>query len=300
MEKREMLTEKYGKICLHIWEPEGEVRALFQICHGMAEYVARYDEFAAALNKEGYLVFGIDHPGHGESEGVRGHFADKDGWTYLVECNIDASRVIKEKFPGKKLTLMGHSMGSFIARTIAGYYSDTADEYIFMGTAGPNPAVGVGKVIANIMTPFARRKTNMFLAGLATGPYGKAEKTYKTPLDWLNTKDDEVQKYISDKDCGFAFTTAGYRDLMTGLGMIDVKKWTPRLDKSKRYLLVAGDRDPVGSMGKGVEKVHESMTAAGLDAKMKLYGGCRHEILNDVCKEEVTTDIIKWLRGEWQ
>lgn len=298
MEKREMLAEQFGKVCLHIWEPEGEVRALYQICHGMAEYVARYDEFARNLNKEGYLVYGIDHPGHGESEGVRGHFADKDGWKYLVGCNIDAARVMKERYPDKKLTLMGHSMGSFIARTIAGYYSDTADEYIFMGTAGPNAAVGAGKVIANIMVPFARRKTNNFLAGLSTGPYGKAEPTYKTPLDWLNTKDDEVQKYIADEKCGFPFTTAGYRDLMTGLSLIDIKKWAPKLDKSKRYLLVAGDRDPVGSMGEGVKKVYDAMVEAGVDAKMKLYEGCRHEILNDVCKEEVTSDIISWLKGE--
>ena len=298
MEKREMISEKYGKVCLHIWEPEGEVRALYQICHGMAEYVMRYDEFAKKLNAEGYLVFGIDHPGHGESEGIRGHFADKDGWKYLVECNVHAARVIKERYPDKKLTLMGHSMGSFIARTIAGYYSDTADEYVFMGTAGPNPILGVGKALANFLTPFARRKTNMFLAGLSTGPYAKAEKTYKTPLDWLNTKDDEVQKYIADDGCGFAFTTAGYRDLMTGLSMIDVKKWAPKLDKSKRYLLVAGEKDPVGDMGEGVKKVYDAMTAAGIDAKMKLYAGCRHEILNDTCKEEVTSDILTWLKGE--
>ena len=298
MEKREMLTEKYGKVCLHVWEPEGDVRALYQICHGMAEYVMRYDEFAKRLNAEGYLVYGIDHPGHGESEGIRGHFADKDGWKYLVECNVHAARVIKERYPDKKLTLMGHSMGSFIARTIAGYYSDTADEYVFMGTAGPNPILGVGKALANFLTPFARRKANMFLAGLSTGPYAKAEKTYKTPLDWLNTKDDEVQKYIADDGCGFPFTTAGYRDLMTGLSMIDVKKWAPLLDKSKRYLLVAGDRDPVGDMGEGVKKVYDAMVAAGVDAKMKLYKGYRHEILNDTCKEEVTGDILAWLKGE--
>lgn len=298
MVKREMISEKLGKVCLHIWEPDGDVRALFQICHGMAEYVMRYNEFAKNLNAEGYLVFGIDHPGHGDSEGIRGHFADRGGWKYLVDCNIHAAEIMKERYPGKKLTLMGHSMGSFIARTIAGYDPDTADEYIFMGTAGPNPILAVGKALANFLTPFARRKVNGFLAGLSTGPYAKAEPTYKTPLDWLNTKDDEVQKYIDDEGCGFSFTTAGYRDLMTGLSMIDVKKWAPMLDKSKHYLLVAGNRDPVGDMGEGVKKVYDAMTAAGLDAKMKLYEGCRHEILNDTCKEEATRDILTWLKGE--
>ena len=100
---------------------------------------------------------------------------------------------------------------------------------------------------------------------------------------------------MSDDGCGFPFTTAGYRDLFTGLKMIDPKKWTGKLDKSKRYLLVSGDRDPVGSMGDGVKKVYQSMSDASLDVKMKLYEGYRHEILNDKCRDEVTCDIISWL-----
>lgn len=298
MEKREMISEKNGKVCLHVWEPEGEVRALYQICHGMAEYVMRYDEFAKKLNENGYLVFGIDHPGHGESEGIRGHFANRGGWKYLVDCNIHAAEIMKERYPGKKLTLMGHSMGSFIARTIAGYDPDTADEYIFMGTAGPNPAVGPGLALASLPVPIGWKKGNLFLAALTTGPYAKAEKTYKTPYDWLNTKEDEVQKYIDDEKCGFAFTTAGYRALLIGLSKIDPKKWVELLDNSKRYLLVSGEKDPVGDMGKGVKKVYDAMVGYGLNTKMKLYEGCRHEILNDVCKEEVTSDILTWLKGE--
>ena len=298
MSTREFLNLENGKVCLHIWEPEGEIEGLFQICHGMAEYIERYDGFARELNKNGYLVYGTDHPGHGESEGIRGHFADKNGWEYLCRCNVFAADTVKARYPGKKLTLMGHSMGSFIARTIAARYPETASDYIFMGTAGPNPAAGAGKVLANIMIPFARRKENKFLGSLSTGVYGKAEKTYKTPLDWLNTQDDEVQKYIADDGCGFFFTTAGYRDLMTGLTFISTQKWAEMLDKSKRYLLVSGDRDPVGDMGKGVKVVFARMKEAGLDAQMILYDGYRHEILNDVCKEKVTSDILAFLGGK--
>lgn len=298
MSTREFLNCENGKVCLHVWEPEGEVKALFQICHGMAEYVERYDGFAKKLNENGYLVFGVDHPGHGESDGVRGHFDDKNGWDYLCRCSVDAAKAIKERYPEKKLTLMGHSMGSFVARTIAARFPDTADDYIFMGTAGPNPAAGAGKVLATVMLPFGRRKANKFLGNLSTGVYGKAEKTYKTPLDWLNTQDDEVQKYIADEGCGFYFTTAGYRDLMTGLTFISTQKWAGMLDKSKRYLIVSGDRDPVGDMGKGVKIVYSRMKEAGLDVEMVLYEGYRHEILNDVCKEKVISDILAFLGGK--
>ena len=297
MSNREFFKESNSNVCLHVWEPEGEVVALYQICHGMAEYVERYDGFAKELNKCGYLVFGVDHPGHGESDGIRGHFADKNGWDHLCRCSVEAAKIMKARFPGKKLTLMGHSMGSFIARTIASRYPDTADDYIFMGTAGPNPAAGAGKLLANIMMPFSRRKPNKFLGGLSTGVYGKAEKTYKTPLDWLNTQDEEVQKYIADKGCGFYFTTAGYRDLLTGLLYISSKDWAKTLDKGKRYLLVSGDRDPVGEMGKGVKIVFSRMKEAGLNVDMKLYEGYRHEILNDLCKDKVRDDILSFLEG---
>lgn len=295
MSQKEFLNVQYGKVCLHIWKPEGEIKLLYQICHGMAEYLERYAEFAETLSKKGILVFGIDHPGHGESDGTRGYFAPKKGWKYLVECNVQAAQIMKGRYPGVKLVTMGHSMGSFVARTIAGYYSEVADKYIFMGTAGPNPAVGAGKALANMIVPFARSKPNKFLNGLSTGPYGKAEESYTTEFDWLNTIPEEVQKYIDDEGCGFLFTTAGYRDLFTGLGMIDPKKWTPKLDKSKKYLLVSGTNDPVGSMSEGVKKVYESMKNAGCDVTMKLYEGYRHEILNDKCKEEVISDILNWL-----
>ena len=295
MVKKEFFENRGTEICLHIWEPEGEVKQLFQICHGMSEYVMRYDAFAQALNEKGVLVFGIDHPGHGESGGIRGHFADKHGWDVLCECNVNASKEVRSRYPGLKLTLMGHSMGSFVARTIAARYPDTASDYIFMGTAGPNPAAAAGLVLASVMIPFSRRKPNKFLGNLSTGVYGKAEKTYKTPLDWLNTQDDEVQKYIADDGCGFYFTTAGYRDLMAGLKFVSSKQWAGMLDKSKRYLLVSGDRDPVGDMAKGVTTVYERMKDAGLDVKMKLYEGYRHEILNDLCKGEVTEDIVAFV-----
>ncbi|MBQ0124802.1 MAG: alpha/beta fold hydrolase [Clostridiales bacterium] len=296
MLKSEFISEQYGKVCLHIWEPDGEVKQLYQICHGMSEYVLRYDEFAKRLNEKGVLVFGIDHPGHGESDGVRGFFADKDGWKYLCECNVHASQIMKERYPDKKLTLMGHSMGSFVARTIAGYYPDTANEYIFMGTAGPNPALGVGNALANVLTLFARRKESNVLYSLSTGPYAKAEKTYKTPFDWLNTVDAEVQNYIDDENYGFKFTTAGYRDLFRGLMMIDPKKWAPMLDKSKKYLLVAGDKDPVGDMGKGVSAVYDAMKEAGVeDTTLIFYEGCRHEILKDALKEKTMSDIMSFI-----
>ena len=295
MKKTECLVEMNGKVVLHVWTPEGEVRHLLQICHGMSEYIERYNSFAEEMVKKGFLVFGIDHPGHGKSDGERGFFSKKKGWDYLVRCNIGAASLLKARNPGVKLTILGHSMGSFIARTIAGYYADTADDYIFMGTAGPNAAVGAGRVIASFLAWLNPKAKSNFLYSLSTKPYGSAEKSYKTEYDWLSRDEGVVERYINDEDCGFLFTRAGYRDLFTGLGMITPKKWVPLLDAGKRYLLVSGDRDPVGDMGRGVEVVYDAMKAAGLDVTMKLYGGARHEILNDFCRDEVIFDICEWV-----
>lgn len=295
MKKTEYLVEMNGKVFLHIWSPEGEAKHLLQICHGMSEYLERYDGFAEEMVKKGFLVFGIDHPGHGKSDGDRGFFSKKNGWDYLVRCNIEAARIIKSRNPGVKLTILGHSMGSFVARTIAGYYSGTADDYIFMGTAGPNAAVGAGRAIASLLAWFNPKVKSEFLYSLSTKPYGSAEKSYKTEYDWLSRDESVVERYISDENCGFLFTRAGYRDLFTGLGLIAPKKWAPLLDREKRYLLVSGDRDPVGDMGRGVTAVYDAMTAVGLDVQMKLYEGARHEILNDFCRDEVISDICDWI-----
>lgn len=295
MKKTECLVEMNGKVALHVWTPEGEVKHLLQICHGMSEYLERYDGFAEEMSKKGILVFGIDHPGHGKSDGERGFFSKKKGWDYLVRCNVEAAHLIKLRYPGVKLTILGHSMGSFVARTIAGYYSGAADDYIFMGTAGPNPAVGAGRAIASFLAWLNPKAKSNFLYSLSTKPYGSAEKSYKTEYDWLSRDEGVVEKYIEDENCGFLFTRAGYRDLFTGLGLIAPKKWVPHLDAGKRYLLVSGDRDPVGDMGRGVEAVHDAMKAAGLDVAMKLYAGARHEILNDFCRDEVISDICEWI-----
>ena len=157
MYKNEYITLPEGKICFYAWEAENPFCVL-QLCNGLIEHLGRYDEFASALAAAGITVCGTDHPGHGKSDGTRGHFSDKNGWDYLISANLACAKKIREDYPDLPKALMGHSMGSFIARYIAAYFPDTASAYIFMGTAGRNPVLFAGKTLAAVRSVFGHRR----------------------------------------------------------------------------------------------------------------------------------------------
>ena len=278
MYKNEYITLPEGEICFYAWEAENPFCVL-QLCHGMSEHLGRYDEFASALSAAGITVCGTDHPGHGKSDGVRGHFSDKNGWDYLISANLACAKKISEDYPDLPKALMGHSMGSFIARYIAAYFPDTASAYIFMGTAGRNPVLFAGKTLAAVRSVFGhRRRPDNVINNLCFGAYAKGVKNSRTSFDWLSSDENEVDKYIEDENCGFPFTAAGFAALFHGLGKVSGKKWAKKLDKDKPYLLLAGTDDPVGNYSKGVVEVYDNMCFAGVkDVDIKLYEGGRHE-----------------------
>lgn len=287
-----------GKVCSYFWEAEDPV-AVLQLCHGMSEHLGRYDGFAEKLKSNGITVCGIDHPGHGKSDGIRGHFSDKNGWETLISHNVAMSEKIKEKYPNLPKVLMGHSMGSFVARYISAYYPDTAERYIFMGTAGTNPALPAAKATAALRSVFGmKRKPDAFIDKLCFGNFSKMTEGAKGPFDWLSGDESEVEKYIKDENCGFPFTAAGYSALFYGLGKVSGKKWAEKLDKNKKYLLLSGKDDPVGGMSKGVVEVYDNMCFAGIkDVDIRLYDRGRHELLNDAMRGEVTDDVISFIKS---
>lgn len=288
-----------GRVCFYRWEAENPICVL-QLCHGMSEHLERYDEFATALNAAGITVCGIDHPGHGKSDGIRGHFSDSRGWDCLINANLACAEKIKELYPDLPKALMGHSMGSFVARYIAAYHPDTAKAYVFMGTAGTNPVLFAGKTLAAVRKAFGKKnKPDDLLNALCFGAYAKGVKDAKTTFDWLSADEKEVEKYINDENCGFPFTASGFSALFYGLGKVSGKKWAKKLQKDKPYLLVSGSEDPVGNFSKGVVEVYDNMCFAGIkDVDIRLYEEGRHEILNDKMRGEVTSDIISFIKNK--
>ena len=145
-----------GKTAIHAveWLPEGAPRAVLQIVHGVSEYILRYEPFAAYLTERGFAVVGHDHLGHGTSVapgGKRLYIGPKGSWDFVVQ-DIETLRCMsRERFPGIPLFMLGHSMGSFLARTHLIRFPAATDGAVIMGTGQMAPAlIAGGRLVAAI------------------------------------------------------------------------------------------------------------------------------------------------------
>ncbi|MBQ8502785.1 MAG: lysophospholipase [Clostridia bacterium] len=278
----------------------GDVRAVIQVAHGMAEHLERYEKFASYLCDKGIALYINDHLGHGQSitnEKELGYFGKKDGWKNFVEDCHKLSLIAKKENPEKPFFFFGHSMGSFVARAYALNYADEINGAVFCGTAGPNPAAGAGIAIANLIAKIkGDHYRSRFIDKMGFGTYNSKFEG-RTAYDWLSRDNDEVDKYILDPLCGYLFTTYGYRDLFSVLNFVSSKEWFSKLSKELPVLMIAGAMDPVGDYGKGIQKVEQMLKTEGKkNLKTILYPDARHEILNEKeCFETVCEDITAWI-----
>ena len=277
-----------------IWKPEGAPRAVIQLLHGMAEHIARYDRLAKALSEEGYLVIGHNHPGHGEKAERLGYFADAKGWDVLLEKAHAISLDIRKQYPGVPFLLLGHSMGSFAAREHALRWGGELNGLILSGTGFyDKPLCAAGKLLAKLSP---RKKPANLVNQVAFAGNNKPFHPARTPFDWLSRDEKEVDKYIADPLCGFVFTGGAFADFFGGLLALTDEKRLAALPKDLPVYLLSGDRDPVGQMGAGVEKVAAQYRNAGVSkVDCRLYAGARHELFNETNREEVIRDLLAWL-----
>ena len=290
-----------NKIHARMCVPDAEPRAIVQIIHGIAEYIDRYDEFMSFLADNGIIAVGTDHLGHGksiESEEQTGFFAYDNGWDYVVRDEEVLRLAMHENYPELPIIVFGHSMGSFMARTLLIRYPDAFNAAIISGTGNQGAALGNGGLImGNLVTGLkGAHHYSKFLNNLAFGSYNKIYDNPKTEYDWLSRDEANVQKYIDDPLCGFIPSCSLFRDMMTGVKFITNKKNLTAMNKDMPVYFMSGDMDPVGECGKGVQKAYNNFLEAGMkDVSIKLYPGGRHEMLNEINKDEVYTDILAWL-----
>lgn len=290
-----------NKIHARMCVPDAEPRAIVQIIHGIAEYIDRYDEFMSFLADNGIIAVGTDHLGHGksiESEEQTGFFAYDNGWDYAVRDEEVLRLAMHENYPELPIIVFGHSMGSFMARTLLIRYPDAFNAAIISGTGNQGTAlVNGGLFMGNLVTGLkGAHHYSKFLNNLAFGSYNKIYENPKTEYDWLSRDEANVQKYIDDPLCGFIPSCSLFRDMMTGVKFITNKKNLTAMNKDMPVYFMSGDMDPVGECGKGVQKAYNNFLEAGMkDVSIKLYPGGRHEMLNEINKDEVYTDILAWL-----
>ena len=290
-----------NKIHARMCVPDTEPRAIVQIIHGIAEYIDRYDEFMSFLADNGIIAVGTDHLGHGksiESEEQTGFFAYENGWDYAVRDEEVLRLAMHENYPELPIIVFGHSMGSFMTRTLLIRYPDAFNAAIISGTGNQGSAlVNGGLFMGNLVTGLkGAHHYSKFLNNLAFGSYNKIYENPKTEYDWLSRDEANVQKYIDDPLCGFIPTCSLFRDMMTGVKFITNKKNLTAMNKDMPVYFMSGDMDPVGECGKGVQKAYNNFLEAGMkDVSIKLYPGGRHEMLNEINKDEVYSDILTWL-----
>lgn len=290
------------RIACYQWPPEGEIRAVVQIVHGVVEHMGRYGAFARFLADRGYLVVGGDHLGHGKTvdDGKYGYLGRKNGWT-LATADVRSLRVLMgERCPGVPYFLFGHSMGSFLVRTYLCAYPGTVSGAILSGTGQEKAAlVAAGRALASAVCALKGPDTVSDLVyDLALGGYNRQFRPNRTSADWISRDEAVVDSYLADPFCTFKPTAGLFRDMMEGLQYISDRKNLAMMDPGTPVYLFSGDNDPVGSNGKGVEKVYGYFKAAGTtDLTMKLYPGGRHEMLNEINRDEVCADVLAWLEA---
>ena len=285
------------------WIPEGEVKGVLQICHGMVEYINRYHDFAEYMCERGYYVTGHDHLGHGKSirnEEDYGYFEEKKGNQFVIGDIQKLREMTIEKYPDVPYYMLGHSMGSFLLRQYLTMYGKGLSGAIIMGTGYQRSAVlNMGQLVCRVIAAFKGwRYRSRFVDKLSFGSYNKRFEPGETSKDWITSDKDHRQKYVNDPLCSFMFTLGGYYQMFEGMKVLTRKESMERIPKDLPVLFVAGADDPVGAFGKGVEKVYKKYKTAGMQqVSMHLYEGDRHEILNETDREQVYEDLYQWIES---
>lgn len=281
--------------------PDGKIRGIVQIVHGIAEHIDRYDDFARFLAENGYLAVGNDHLGHGKSitrPEDQGFFAEEDGWMRVINDMDKLRELMRCQYPDLPYIFFGHSMGSFLTRTYLIKYPDRYDAAIISGT-GHQPKLMAfgGYALAKLaVKKDGARSIGTALNNIAFGAYNNGFTEKRTDFDWLSRDKENVDKYIADPLCGFVATVGLFRDMMGGILFITKQSNIDKMNKDRPIYFMSGAADPVGENGKGVERAYDAFCKAGLhDVFMRLYPEGRHEMLNELNKDQVYSDILNWL-----
>lgn len=267
----------------------------------MSEHSERYINFANFLNENRYIVVLSDHRGHGEEafkNGTLGIFSSS--FDILVFDQVNISKNIKEQFPDLPFYILGHSMGSFIAQKHMKVYSKEKFNYIFMGSCYERKFMTfIGKALFKSISFLTNNPKKIFNDIIFLGTNSKINDKNKNSSSWLSRDSKVVKKFLDDPLCGFSYTPKFYYNFLDFLSKLYNKSSFNFVNRDTPILIISGADDPIGLYGLGVKSLYDFYLNLGFKKmSFKLYKDCRHEILNEINKQQVYEDILLWMKKE--
>jgi alpha-beta hydrolase superfamily lysophospholipase len=284
------------------WLPDsGEIAGILQIAHGMAEHGKRYEPFAEFLTQNNFAVYANDHRGHGKTAGDItnvGFLGSDNGWDLLVsDCKLLGLH-LQKTYTGIPHYVFGHSMGSLVVRNLIMDPGMNLNGAILSGTAFDPGILGfLGLLLTRVILSFNPGKSaSPFMNRLVFGAFNKSFVPNRTKFDWLSRDNEQVDKYIKDPYCGGVFSIRFFNDFLTGLIYVSKQRNMDKMSPGLPVLIFSGDKDPAGHNGKGVTEVYNKFKKAGMaNVTLKLFPDGRHEMLNEINRDEVYGFILDWL-----
>ncbi len=290
------------------WIPDGDIKGVIQLSHGMSEHSLRYDKMGCIFAEAGWVLCAHDHRGHGKTaqkaealeKGKFGYLADKNGFDTVTEDLLEVTLSLKADFPQKKCFLLGHSFGSFVSQNFIEKYGDEIDGVVLCGTAGPRRAyMAMAKAVFGLNALLLGKKhKSTFDANLAFFGYNNRCKPRKFVFDWLSKNEFNVQMYEADQWCGIVPTAEFFCELVGGLYKIHDPKAMKKIPQKLPVYFIYGSDDPVGGYGKTIKKLIQVYKGNVMsDVSEKVWQGDRHEIFNERDGEEVMSDTLTWIES---
>lgn len=305
--ENQQFRSSIDKLPIHYykWYPTAtaSIKGAIQIAHGLSEHAKRYASFARVLTDQGYVVYANDHRGHGQTAGSPekvGYLEDAPFWASALRDMYQLNQIIQKEQAGVPVFLFGHSMGSLLARQYITQWGQTLRGVIISATGGDPGMLGkIGALVAKVTAMInGKKKRSQLMDKLSFGKFNDAFKPNRTAFDWLSRDEKEVDKYIADPYCGVVFSAGFWEDFLKGINYINSAEAYQKTPKTLPILLIAGDKDPVGDMAKGVLQIKQAYKQVAIqNLQCKIYPEARHELLNESNRMEIIQDILQWLEG---
>ena len=303
--KRELFEfAGYGeaKLPARLWVPDGEVKAVLQITHGMTEHMGRFEVFAESLLPRGIAVAGFDLRGHGRNPGNADVASfGEGGWAASIKDMRLFYELLEKRFAGAPHYMLGFSLGSFLLREYLRKYPDGVAGAIIMGT-GHQPGCLLSIMMTIVKGQIKKAgfdKTTDLVRQLSFGAYNQKFKPNRTSADWLCADQAELDKYLSDTLVRKDISSGLFRDLLASMKRTGSAKEYDNWDKNLPILLISGQDDPVGDGGKGVRAIYNRMKKTGMEnVTIRLFENARHDLFHEEANgtaETVRRCICEWL-----